>query len=86
MNHTWKGKLYIFYHAASKWGAPDHVLKKLFKCISDLNHNEIKTDLYETARLTARLANRANLAQHHKEPKLTQLANSRWIREVGSDL
>ena len=86
MNHSWKGKLWSYYHAACKWGAPDHVTSKLYRAIDNLDHGEINTELFEVARLTARLANVDNLSKAHSDPKLTQVAESRWIREIGSNL
>ena len=85
MDH-WRAKLWKFLHKAREWQAPEGIVDKLYQAIEKHPHHQIDTKLYEAARLVARTANLSDLAQHHKEPKLSQLAEQRWIREVGSDL
>jgi len=82
----WRAKLWKFLHKSKEWNAPEAIVESLYKAIEKHPHHQIDTKLYEAARLAARTANRASLAQYHKEPKLSALAEQRWIREVGSDL
>ena len=85
-NSVWRGKVWRFYQVSKKWNAPEDILQKLYSRIDSLNYGEIDADLYDVARLTARLANTADLARYHSEPKLSQLAERRWCLEVGSEL
>jgi hypothetical protein len=85
-NSNWRNKLWRFYHAASKWGAPEKVCNALYNAIDKLPHGKIDVSLYEAARLAARLANRNELAKWHAEPKLTAMEKRRWAEQVGSDV
>ena len=85
-NSNWRNKVWRFYHAASKWGAPDNVCKSLYAAIDKLPYGKIDVELFDAARLAAKIANRADLAKWHAEPKLSAMEKRRWAEQVGSDV